>query len=53
MTSAIFSDFFIPSPPPILTVTNQLILLYSSAFWGPPPQPTSDVIYGSPLVKFV
>ena len=43
MTSALFSDF---DTPPV-TVTNQLILFLSSAFWGPP-SPT-HVIYGSPL----
>ena len=47
MTSAKFSDFWTPSPP--FTVTNQLILFLSSAFWGPPPPPTADVIYGNPL----
>ena len=33
----------------LVTVTNQLILFLSSAFWGPSlPPPTADVIYGSP-----
>ena len=35
VTSAKFSDFFLP-PPPVVTVTNQLILFLSSAFWGQP-----------------
>ena len=39
--------FLDPLPP--VTVTNQLILFLSSAFWGPPPPPTADVIYGNPL----
>ena len=39
--------FFLPPP---VTVTNQLIVFRSSAFWGPHlPPPTADVIYGSPL----
>ena len=45
MTSAIFSDFLIPSP--LVTVTNQLIVFLSSAFWGPPLP--ADVIYRRPL----
>ena len=32
-------NFFTPSP--LATVTNQLILFLSSAFWGPPPLRTS------------
>ena len=37
-------------PSPLVTVTNQLILFLSSAFWGPNSlPPTADVIYGSPL----
>ena len=47
MTSAKVSYIFDPLPP--VTVTNQLILFLSSAFWGPPPPSTADVIYGSPL----
>ena len=32
---------------PLVTVTNQLILFLSSAFWGPSSPPsTADVIYG-------
>ena len=34
MTSANVSDFLTPSP--LTTVTNQLILFLSSAFWGSP-----------------
>ena len=48
MTSAKFSVFLTPSP--LVTVTNQLILFRLSAFWEPPPPPTSDVMYGSPLM---
>ena len=44
MTSAKISDFF----DPLVTVKNQLIVFLLSAFWGPPPPPTADVIYGSP-----
>ena len=32
-----------------VTYRNQLILLPSPAFWGPPP--SADVIYGSPLMQ--
>ena len=39
MTSANFSDFLTPSPGPLVTVTNQLILFLLSAFWGTPPHP--------------
>ena len=46
MTSARFSDILTPSP--LVTVTNQLVLFLSSAFWGPPPPSTADVIYGRP-----
>ena len=47
MTSAKISDFF----DPLVTVKNQLIVFLLSAFWGPPPPPTADVIYGSPHTK--
>ena len=40
--------FFDPLPH-LLTVTNHFILFLSSAFGGPPPLPSADVIYGSPL----
>ena len=45
--SAKLSYFLTPSPR--VTVTNQLILFLSSAFWGPPP--TADVAYGSPQAE--
>ena len=48
MTSTKISD---PLPP--VTVTNQLILFLSSAFWAPLPPPTADVIYGSPLTLYL
>ena len=49
MTSPNFSDFLTPSPgSPLVTVTNQLIVFLSSAFWGPP-TPSAYVINGSPL----
>ena len=41
MTSAYFWEFFIHPP---VTVTNQLILFLSSAFLGPPPPPTAEVL---------
>ena len=38
------------TPSPLVTVTNQLILFSSSAFWGPPsPHPLrTSYVYGSP-----
>ena len=36
MTSTHFSDFF-DLPSSLVTVTNQLIVFLSSAFWGPLP----------------
>ena len=46
MTFAQFWDLLTPSP--LVTYRNQLTLFLSSAFWGPPPPPSADIIYGSP-----
>ena len=48
MTSAKVSDFFTQFP--LVTVTNQLILFLSSAFWGPPsPHPLWTSYTEAPL----
>ena len=50
MTSAKLSDIF--TPPPFVTVTNQLILFLLSAFWGPPsPHPMRTSYMEAPLRK--
>ena len=45
--SAKFSDLCTPSP--LVTYIIHATLILSLLFWGPPPPPTVDVIYGSPL----
>ena len=47
MTSAKVGDFLTL----FVTVTNQLIVFLSSAFWGPPS--SADVIYESPPMEDV
>ena len=53
MTSARFSDF--STPPPLVTVTNLLILFRSSAFWGhPSPHPLrTSYIRRSPYMQLL
>ena len=45
----VHKQFGFLDPLPLVTYRNHLILLLLSAFWGPLPPPTADVIYGSPL----
>ena len=48
MTSRKFTDFVYPLP--LVTITNQLIVFLSSAFWGPAPPLSAEIIDGSPLL---